>query len=119
MANYLATNTDLEAIADAIREKGGTSADLVFPQGFVDAIDAIETGGGSSFPKTTYIHAESWQTSDKGNAATFVSTYFSGFTEAGIYVAITSNNSNTSQYRAIAALMWKTIGSDGKNMAIW
>ena len=46
MANYIATDTDLEAVADAIRTKGETSADLVFPQGFVDAIDAIETGGG-------------------------------------------------------------------------
>lgn len=45
MANYLTTDTDLEAVADAIRNKGGTSADLEFPQGFVDAIDDIETGG--------------------------------------------------------------------------
>lgn len=44
MANYLTTDTDLTAVADAIRTKGGTSADLVFPHGFVDAIDAIETG---------------------------------------------------------------------------
>lgn len=46
MANYIATDTDLEAVADAIRTKGGTSADLVFPQGFVDAISAISGGGG-------------------------------------------------------------------------
>lgn len=45
MANYIATDTDLTALADAIRTKGGTSGQLVFPQGFVDAIDAIETGG--------------------------------------------------------------------------
>ena len=47
MANYIATDTDLGAVADAIRTKGGTSAQLEFPQGFVDAIDAIETGGGT------------------------------------------------------------------------
>lgn len=46
MANYIATDTDLTAVADAIREKGGTSAQLAFPTGFVDAIDAIQTGGG-------------------------------------------------------------------------
>lgn len=44
MANYIATDTDLGAVADAIRTKGGTSTQLVFPQGFVDAIDAIEAG---------------------------------------------------------------------------
>lgn len=48
MANYLTTDTDLEAVADAIRNKGGTSADLEFPHGFVDAIDAIEAGGSGS-----------------------------------------------------------------------
>ena len=41
-------DTDLTAVADAIRTKGGTSASLAFPNGFVDAIDAIETGGGGS-----------------------------------------------------------------------
>lgn len=46
MANYLTTDTDLAAVADSIREKGGTSAALAFPSGFIDAIDAIETGGG-------------------------------------------------------------------------
>lgn len=48
MANYIATDTDLTAVADAIRAKGGMSTSLAFPTGFVDAIDAIETGGGGS-----------------------------------------------------------------------
>lgn len=39
-------DSDLTAVANAIRTKGGTSASLAFPSGFVDAIDAIETGGG-------------------------------------------------------------------------
>lgn len=39
------TDTDnLTAVADAIRTKGGTSAQLVYPAGFVSAIQAIETG---------------------------------------------------------------------------
>lgn len=46
MANYIVSDTNLTAVADAIRTKGGTSAALEFPQGFVDAIDDIETGGG-------------------------------------------------------------------------
>lgn len=49
MATYLTNDTDLEAVAGAIRTKGGTSGQLVFPQGFVDAIDAIETGGGGEW----------------------------------------------------------------------
>ena len=37
----------LVSVADAIREKGGTSEGLTFPQGFVDGISAISSGGGS------------------------------------------------------------------------
>jgi len=46
MADYLVTDTELTSIADAIRTKGGTSASLTFPTGFVNAIDAIPSGGG-------------------------------------------------------------------------
>lgn len=40
-------DADLTSIANAIRTKGGTSAQLAFPQGFVSAIEAISGGGGS------------------------------------------------------------------------
>lgn len=46
MANYLTTDTELTSIANAIRTKGGTSAHLTYPTGFVTAINAIPTGGG-------------------------------------------------------------------------
>lgn len=39
-------DSDLTSVANAIRTKGGTSAQLAFPQGFADAIAAIPTGGG-------------------------------------------------------------------------
>ena len=45
MAEYLTNTTDLTAVADAIRAKGGTAAQLVYPSGFVSAIQAIQTGG--------------------------------------------------------------------------
>ena len=44
MAEYLTNTADLTAVADAIRAKGGTAAQLVYPAGFVSAIQAIETG---------------------------------------------------------------------------
>lgn len=43
MADYLTNDTDLQAVADAIREKGGTSAPLTYPDGFVSAIGAIKS----------------------------------------------------------------------------
>ena len=44
MAEYLTNTTDLTKVASAIREKGGTSGSLVYPDGFVSAIQAIQTG---------------------------------------------------------------------------
>ena len=44
MAELLTNTTDLTKVASAIREKGGTSDLLVYPDGFVTAIQAIQTG---------------------------------------------------------------------------
>lgn len=38
----------LISVADAIREKGNTTENLEFPQGFVNGINAIESGGGGT-----------------------------------------------------------------------
>lgn len=47
MSNYLVDGADLTSVANAIRTKGGTSAQLAFPDGFVSAVQAIETGGAA------------------------------------------------------------------------
>ena len=44
MAEYLTNTADLTAVADAIRAKGGTAKQLVYPSGFVSAIQAIQAG---------------------------------------------------------------------------
>lgn len=38
-------NADLTSVANAIRTKGGTSDPLAFPNGFVNAVNSIPTGG--------------------------------------------------------------------------
>ena len=48
MAELLTNTTDLTKVAAAIREKGGTSDPLVYPDGFVTAIGNIQTGGGTA-----------------------------------------------------------------------
>lgn len=40
---YLTNTAEITSIADAIRLKGGTSAQLTYPDGFVSAIQAIVT----------------------------------------------------------------------------
>jgi hypothetical protein len=53
MADYLTTDTELASVASAIRSKGGTSSPLVYPTGFVSAINAIPTGGGATLEPLT------------------------------------------------------------------
>lgn len=53
MAEYLTNTTDLTAVADAIRTKGGTSAQLAFPDGFVSAVQAIESAPDLQIVVTT------------------------------------------------------------------
>ena len=48
MANYSVSGGDLTSVASAIRTKGGTSAALSFPAGFVTAISNIPTGGSAT-----------------------------------------------------------------------
>ena len=43
MAQYLTTGEELTSIADAIRAKGGTSSSLVYPSGFISAINNLST----------------------------------------------------------------------------
>ena len=51
MANeYSVNQSDLVSVANAIRVKGGTSEALVFPDGFVSAVQAIQAGGGAVQP---------------------------------------------------------------------
>lgn len=49
-------DANLTTIADAIREKGETTAELAFPTGFVEAISAIETGLDTSDATAYAMH---------------------------------------------------------------
>jgi len=46
MGNLLTTDAELTTVANAIRSKGGTSAQLGFPTGMKNAIDALNVGTG-------------------------------------------------------------------------
>jgi len=69
MADYLTTDTDLTAVANAIREKGGTSAALVWPSGYVDAIGAISGGGGGTEKTITITLTNPYHASEAMNPA--------------------------------------------------
>ena len=65
MAEYLTNTADLTEVADAIRVKGGTSEPLVYPSGFVSAIQSIDTTGGTK-PATLTITSSDYTGKQQG-----------------------------------------------------
>lgn len=55
MAEYLVQGASLTAVADAIRERGGTTAPLSFPAGMAEAVRSIQNGGGDLSSIDVYI----------------------------------------------------------------
>lgn len=52
---YLVQGASLTAVADAIRERGGTTAPLSFPAGMAEAVRNIQSGGGDLSSIDVYI----------------------------------------------------------------
>ena len=51
-------DANLTAVANAIRTKGGTTEPLVFPDGFVSAVEGIQAGGGNSLLSGSFTPVE-------------------------------------------------------------
>lgn len=73
-------DADLTSVANAIRTKGGTSASLAFPADFVDAIDAIETGGGGFSADEVATRSYSGAVQLTSGATSIVDNAFKGAT---------------------------------------
>ena len=100
MAEYLINATDLAKVASAIREKGGTSAPLVYPAGFVSAIQAIQTGAPLQIIVTTSAGATVTATKDSKTVSGTADTNgkcILTVTEAGTWTvtAATASSTNT------------------------
>ena len=100
MAEYLINATDLTKVASAIREKGGTSASLVYPGGFVSAIQAIQTGAPLQIIVTTSAGATVTATKDSktvSGTADANGKCILTVTEAGTWTvtAATASSTNT------------------------
>ena len=100
MAEYLINATDLTKVASAIREKGGTSASLVYPGGFVSAIQAIQTGVPLQIIVTTSAGATVTATKDSKTVSGTADTNGKCIlmvTEAGTWTvtAATASSTNT------------------------
>lgn len=55
MDEFLVQGASLTTVADAIRERGGTTAPLSFPDGMAEAVRGIQSGGGNLSAVDVYI----------------------------------------------------------------
>jgi hypothetical protein len=55
MAEYLVQSASLTSVADAIRERGGTTAPLSFPAGMAEAVRNIQSGSADLSSVDVYI----------------------------------------------------------------
>ena len=106
-------DSDLTSIANAIRTKGGTSAQLAFPQDFITAINAISGGTGAiSVVDTADSHGGTIRTitaldiSDTTAVASDVASGKYFYTAAGVKTAGTGSGGGST-------LITKTITANG------
>lgn len=100
MAEYLTNTADLTAVANAIREKGGTSEQLACPDGFVAAIQAIQTGAPLQIAVTT--NAGATVTATKGSKTV------SGTADTSGHCTLTVDEAGTWAITAATASTTKT-----------
>ena len=100
MAEYLTNTADLTAVANAIREKGGTSEQLACPDGFVAAIQAIQTGAPLQIAVAT--NAGATVTATKGSKTV------SGTADASGHCTLTVDEAGTWTVTAATASTTKT-----------
>lgn len=90
MAEYLTNDIELTSVADAIREKGGTSDPLTYPDGFANAVRAIQTG----------IALQLIVTVSAGATVTATKDYFFLLSEFEVFGSISRANSNEASKQA-------------------
>lgn len=129
MAEYLVQSASLTAVADAIREKGGTTAPLSFPAGMAKAVRNIQSGGDLSLGLTAATVGQTikvkavdtdgkptaWEAVDMGGGETW---------EKIADVALTADTSvyelaNFGLYRKIKVIMFRAAYVSGLNTNVW
>ncbi len=99
---YSVNQTDLIAVADAIRTKGETSGQLVFPSGFVNAIQEISTGAGLNYSVRAYDSEDSLPETAAENTIAVITE-----------VAITSHAFATEQpISPVEGMVWIETGNE-------
>lgn len=117
MALKLYNETDIEAIADAIRGKNGSS-DTYKVSEMADAIDDIPTGGGGSLPASCKFYARVTPTSDAtwNNRLSFEAPIVANYSV--MLINISQISPPATGYTALWESDAKYINSEGKGVIL-
>lgn len=120
MSKLTVEDTSLVSVANAIRTKGGTTDALVFPDGFVDAIGNIQSGGGVGgieIPTNSYkiLINGTWSATSKSYVSGISINDFSLFGNMNVKVSSgyvpQAVSSGSTYYRSISFYWDKVISS--------
>ena len=106
MAEYLVQGESLTAVADAIREKGGTTAPLSFPAGMAEAVRNIQSGGGPTYVVGTPVSftLTGWDPDVQGTTYTLKANGYK-IGANGLQIGLPSNSSTVNTQAVVAAAL--------------
>lgn len=116
-------DSGLTSVANAIRTKGGTSAQLAFPADFVSAIEAI-SGGGAQVTHVKYTTtSDALSSGAGGNTSFFYNTYIAPNIPSGtdyVIIAIITNNTASGNYaKAVSVFYSPNINGTTKQLRVY
>lgn len=115
MANYLVTDTELTSIADAVREKSGTTADLEFPTEFISAIAAISGGSFEYLGQDTFkVETEPTSTASSVGSYEFNFTLPHTFPMVFLIIIKSDRNSGLKEEYFISVFTSKSTKTEGR-----
>lgn len=106
MAEYLVQDTSLTTVADAIREKGGTTAPLSFPAGMAEAVRNIQSAGGPTYVVGTPVSftLTGWDTDAQGTTYKLKAEGYK-IGANGVQLGLPSDSSTVNTQAVVAAAL--------------
>lgn len=106
MVDSTLLDNNLTSIANSIRNKTGNAEALAFPEGFIEAIMGIESGGNVGFPNGT-----GWENSNMGRLSTTITGENTVIRGNNMWVA--TNEAGENVYTSLDGKMWTAHNLNG------
>ena len=103
---YLVQGASLTTVADAIRERGGTTAPLSFPAGMAEAVRNIQSGGGTAYVVGTPVSftLTGWDPAVQGTTYKLIAVGYKPGAN-GVQLGLPSDSSTVNTQAVVAAAL--------------